>query len=531
MSEFDVAVIGAGPTGLTLCHVLGQAGIRTLLIERNPSTVQEPRAVSIDDESLRTMQSIGMINDILKDVELDYGSHYFGMSGKRFLRVEPTTREFGFPRRNAFLQPRLENTLREGLSKYPHVGMRFETACESIYEDAQGVILHLQGKDGTQESVRVRYAVGSDGARSMVRKSIGAQLQGATYQQKWLIVDLASTRETLRQTRVECHPARPFLSLPGPHGARRYEFMLHDHEDEEHAASLENVRALLARHGPDADAPIVRRQVYTFHARMVDRWHTERVFLAGDAAHLTPPFAGQGMNSGVRDAHNLGWKLAAVTSEQMPHALLRTYGEERPDHAWSLIQLAVNMGRVMMPRSTLHALAVQGAFSATRLFPKLQSYFAEMKYKPKPHYRSGFFVHGAGDKIAGRMISQPQLEMPDGRRLMMDDVIGPGFALIAYGARAQATLAAAHGQDFGALSPARLAITPMRYNFERNIEGIVVGRDINDVMGRMAMPGDETLLLVRPDRYVAMATAIMNPASDVTDFVRRARELAACNVI
>ena len=507
MNEFDcdVVIVGAGPTGLTLANILGQAGVATLLVERNPDTVQEPRAVSIDDETLRTMQGIGLIDDVLANVALDYGSYYHTAAGRRFATVAPTTREYGFPRRNAFTQPKLEATLRAGLARFACVATAFETTCDAFDEGRGGVHLTLTGADGAARTVRTAYLVACDGARSAIRRAIGSTLSGSTYDERWLIVDLAATRERLRQTRVVCDPERPFLTLPGPAGIRRYEFMLRADESDEVAASPAFVARLLAASGPDCDTPVVRRQVYAFHARVVDRWRVGRVFLAGDAAHLSPPFAGQGMNSGIRDAQNLGWKLAAVVAGRLGADLLDSYEPERAPHARALVQLAVNMGRVMMPRSRLQAWLVQLFFRTTKLLPRLQAYFAQMKYKPKPYYRAGFLApdrHGLN--VVGRMLPQPRVETGGGRHVLLDDLLGADFALVAYGPRAQDTLAAVP-QDLGIAPLRRVAVLPSDVNVDPASDpSITCGRDLADLF-RAILPGREAILLVRPDRYVAAA--------------------------
>jgi 3-(3-hydroxy-phenyl)propionate hydroxylase len=504
----DVVVVGGGPTGLTVANILGQAGVRTVLVERNTHTVREPRAVSIDDESLRTMQGIGLIDAVIRDAALDYGSHYYTPAGTLFVKVEPITREYGFPRRNAFTQPKLEATLREALSRFGSVAALFGHVCETIAEDANGVSLMLASADGTRLDLRAQYLVGCDGARSAVRQHIGGTLVGSTYEQRWLIVDLASTKERLRQTRVVCNPARPLLTLPGPGGIRRYEFMLNDSETDEAAIAHEFVRSLLAANGPDANEPIVRRQVYAFHARIADRWGTKRIFLAGDAAHLSPPFAGQGMNSGLRDAQNLGWKLAEVTRGRAGSGLLETYEQERKPHAWALIQLAINMGRVMMPSSRLQASMVQLAFRASRLAPRLQSYFAQMQYKPKPYFKAGFVIaEDGGLKVAGRMLPQPRVEAQDRRYVLLDELLDEGFGLVAFGPAAQKALHLASGLDFGLGDLRKLAVLPSVYNPDPDdTSGNATARDVGNALAAFLPPERTTVLLLRPDRYVLGAS-------------------------
>jgi 3-(3-hydroxy-phenyl)propionate hydroxylase len=508
-TECDVAVVGAGPTGLTLANLLGQAGVRVVLIERNRTTVEAPRAVSIDDESLRTMQAIDLADAVIKDVALDYGSHYFSPSGTCFLKVEPKAREYGFPRRNAFAQPKLEATLRAGLARFANVTSLFGCACDGVTEDDGGVTLTLTPDGAASRTLRACYVAGCDGARSALRKHIGATLTGSTYRQRWLIVDLKDTRERLRQTRVSCDPDRPFITPPGPGGTRRYEFMLHDDEDDDAVVEPQFVRRLLADAGPDADAEIARRQVYVFHARIADRWNSARIFLAGDAAHLTPPFAGQGMNSGIRDAHNLGWKLAEVVAGGLGPGLLATYQKERAPHAWALIELAINMGRVMMPTSHLQAFAVRMGFRAVGLIPGLQDYFSQMKYKPKPFFRDGFLLPDDGGLgVAGRLLRQPVVELVDRTRTQLDEILGPRFSLLAYGADAQAIAGAARQLDFGLPDVRAVAILPAIYNADPGSHdaGVTVGRDLTGEFGAALPPETSTLMVVRPDRYVAAAT-------------------------
>jgi 3-(3-hydroxy-phenyl)propionate hydroxylase len=526
--DCDVAIIGAGPTGLTLANLLGAAGVRVLLVERNETTVQEPRAVSIDDEALRTMQAAGLIDAVLKDVALDYGAHYFTPTGVCFAKVEPKTREFGYPRRSAFAQPKLEAALRDGLARFSNVAALFGHACESVAERDGAVEAVIRSPEGREQAIRARYLVGCDGARSMVRRAIGANLAGSTYEERWLIVDLASTKERFRQTRVLCNPARPVITLPGPHGIRRYEFMLREGEAEEEVTSPEFVRNLLAEHGPDADEPVVRRRVYTFHARVADRWRRGRMFIAGDAAHLSPPFAGQGMNSGIRDAHNLAWKLAAVMKGSLGEGVLASYERERSPHAAALIQFAINIGRVMMPTSRLQGTFVQSAFRAAGLVPPLHAYFAQMKYKPKPFYRDGFLVPGDALGLVGRMFPQPTLEMQDRTVVPLDDLAGNGFALLAVGADAQRTSAMAKRADLGLQDVRRLAILPTRFNFDPagGAPEIPAGRDVDDILAAAMPAAGDILVMVRPDRYVAAAAAVSNEA-EVASFVGAVRALVA----
>jgi 3-(3-hydroxy-phenyl)propionate hydroxylase len=307
-----VLICGAGPTGLTLANLLGRYGIRTILVERNLTTVQEPRAVSIDDESLRTLQAAGLVDEVLQSVTPGYGSIYLGPSGKPFLTVKPTEVIYGYPRRNAFRQPMLEAQLREGLRRFDHVECLFGWTLERFAQNDEGVTYQVRNADGELRSGHASFLVGCDGAASKVRTDLGLILEGRTFAERWLIVDLEASPSPSADTLVFCDARRPCIALPGPNSTRRFEFKLLPGERPEDILEAENVAKLLDDHGAAPGSLLRRKTVYTFHARLAPTWQVDRVFLAGDACHLTPPFAGQGMNSGLRDAHNLAWKLAAA---------------------------------------------------------------------------------------------------------------------------------------------------------------------------------------------------------------------------
>ncbi len=464
--HYPVAIVGAGPTGLTLANLLGGYGIRTLLLERNATTVDEPRAVSIDDESLRTLQNAGVLDRVLPDVVPGYGVHYFSWSGREFARIEPTSREYGHPKRNAFRQPLLEARLLEGLGHFASVDVKLSIELKRFDDDGACVMLETEGPAGPA-SFSCDWLIGCDGGRSGVRAALDVALFGTTYAERWLIVDLADRPDPFIHTRTYCDPRRPAIRLPGPHGTVRYEFMLFDHESPEGVLDEAQIRAWMrARVASDEHLAIVRKVVYTFHARMAEPWKVGRVLLAGDSAHLTPPFAGQGMNSGVRDAFNLAWKLAAVSRGEQGAALLDTYEEERKPHAWSPIAMALRIGRFMQPKSRLAAMAMQGALRVAGLYPPARDYVLQLKFKPKPRFGSGFFVPGGpqGGVRAGQLFPQPGIERSDGSRVLLDDLLGPGFADIGWradavppvlatlapGSSPQALLLHRKGEAFGA---------------------------------------------------------------------------------
>lgn len=507
----DVLVVGGGPTGLTLSNVLGSAGVRFALVDRKPSTIAEPRAVSIDDESLRTMQAVGLAEAVMKDVVLGYGVHYFTRHGGHcFGRVIPSASEYGFPRRNAFRQPLFEATVREGLNRFEPGQVLFGHTLESFAQGEEGVVAQVSSNSGERLEIHAKYLVACDGGRSPVREMLGIGMVGSTFKSRWLVIDTEDDDDTFSQMRVYCDAKRAVVDVPGPHHTRRFEILVHPHESADAIMEPATIRQLLMPFRGDRDTNIIRKTVYTFHARVAERWQEGRVFLAGDAAHLTPPYAGQGMNSGVRDAFNLGWKLASVLDGRLPASVLDSYEMERREHAWSLIRLALNLGIVMAPSSRLSAFLWQSFFRFAGYIPPLRDYFLQMKFKPKPRFREGLLGpdDGLGKRsFQGRMLPQPMVRIADGTASLLDDLTGQGFALVQYGPATGSRLADLGHPLWNNLRCTRVHVLPAG-------SAIPVGRskgscqfvvDINDAFRTLFADQERRILLLRPDRYVAGA--------------------------
>lgn len=507
----DVLVVGGGPTGLTLSNVLGSAGVRFALVDRKPSTIAEPRAVSIDDESLRTMQAVGLAEAVMKDVVLGYGVHYFTRHGGRcFGKVIPTASEYGFPRRNAFRQPLFEATVRDGLNRFESGQVLFGHTLESFTQGEEGVVAQVSASSGEKMEIRAQYLVACDGGRSPVRDMLGIKMVGSTFKSRWLVIDTEDDDDTFSQMRVYCDAKRAIVDVPGPHHTRRFEILVHAHESADAIMEPATIRKLLMPFRGDRETNIIRKVVYTFHARVAERWQEGRVFLAGDAAHLTPPYAGQGMNSGVRDAFNLGWKLSAVLDGRLPAHVLGTYEMERREHAWALIRLALNLGIVMAPSSRLSAFLWQSFFRFADHIPPLRDYFLQMKFKPKPRFREGLLGpdDGLGKRsFRGRMLAQPMVRTADGTSSLLDDLTGQGFALIQYGPANGSRLADLGHPLWNNLRCTRVHVLPAGSTIpvgagKGSCQFVI---DINDAFRPMLADQGGRILLLRPDRYVAGA--------------------------
>jgi len=500
-TEAQVIIVGAGPVGLMMANLLGSQGLHVILLERNEDTVGEPRAVSLDDESLRTLQSAGLAEAVIAKSVLGYGVQYFSWRGKHFASILPTRQEFGYPKRNAFRQPLLEATLREGLKRFANVQALFGHELVSFENGADRVTCEVRSTAGMQTFTAL-WMVGCDGGRSAVRDACGIRLEGETYAQRWLIVDLANRTTPLRHTQTFCDPERPAIRLPGPQATLRYEFMLRPGEDDAFALHEPRFREWIAtRCAADRDLPLVRKAVYAFHARVATRWRAQRVFLAGDAAHLTPPFAGQGLNSGIRDAANLAWKLAGVLHWGAPEMLLDTYEAERRPHAQALIRMALRIGTFMQPKSRVSAALMQSALRVAFLWPAARDYVLQLKFKPKPRLHAGYFEPGSGNASWSDLLPQPWMETPDRSVQRLDDLMGSGFCVVGWDSpqfRARASTLAPAGVPLTVI-----ALKRAHEDFidAAGVPGLVQARDGGGELDAFLDSLDAQALVVRPDRY------------------------------
>ncbi len=522
-AEYPVAIVGAGPVGLTTANLLGTYGVPCALIEQNAETSSHPRAQTIDDESMRTLQAIGCVERFQSLTLPALGSAYYDERGEQFARIGPGSKSYGFFKRNYMLQQQLDALLKEHLESFDCVTCRFGERLESFETHEDGATLHLSGG----ETLRCRYLVACDGGQSPIRKALGIQMQGWTYDQDWIVLDAIDDPDAEQISRFYCDPTRPTVSIASPNGGRRYEFMLLPGEEREGVLTDEHLAALLARFRPWEPEKITRRAVYTFHARIAERLRAGPVFLLGDAAHLTPPFAGQGMNAGLRDAHNLAWKLALVCTVGLPDRLLDSYETERRDPIWAMIQLAVAMGEFVMPVGAEQVALKSSVLKALERFPGARQWLFEMRFKPRPRYDAGLFAGLDGQPVeaslVGEMVPQPVVLDERARPQLLDALMGPGFCLLVQDDAGEAALERLGHEVWSALSPRRLrlrfdgagppAASPLR-TARVPRAGEIEDAARNALHARPLRTHRGQVLLVRPDRYAAAACF----AEDVDSF-------------
>ena len=370
----SVVIVGAGPTGLTTGNLLGMAGIDTLILERNASLSDYPKAISIDDEGLRICQAIGLSDAVSKSVLLDIHAHYVS-AGRLFARVAPTSKRNGYPLISTFNQPEFEATLLNSLQRFNCVNIRFQSTVEAFEQTDSKVIVTIRTPSGTLQTIMCSYLLACDGGRSTVRRILNIPMKGTTFAQQWLVVDVIANEEAAPIAMFFCNPERPAVTVPTPHKGRRWEFMLLPGEIEEDLLRKDSITALIKQAGGSPPSEIIRRTIYTFHSTIAKNFSKGRVFLMGDAAHMMPPFGGQGLNSGLRDAHNLSWKLAMVLRGLASKQLLDTYHEERHRHVARMIRLSSFLGNIVMPTKRPVAYFRDICFHLLNRLPTVHDFF------------------------------------------------------------------------------------------------------------------------------------------------------------
>lgn len=503
-AEMPVVIIGAGPTGLTTGLLLAAYGVRSVILERAEAPLDIPRAIVLDDEGARVLQIFGADKTYVARTIVGNGAEYVDDAGRQFGRVGAGPETYGFPKRHFIDQPEMEAAVRACLSDTDLCTLHFSTEVRSTEEHADHVAVTFTDASGAEHSLRAQYVVAADGGRSPTRERLGIAMLGSTYEQDWIVIDTRNDPDQGDFSHFYCSNARPHVSIPAPNGGRRYEFMLLPGETHAEVLAEGFVETLLEPFRAITPADIIRKTIYTFHARIAERWRDGRVLLAGDAAHLTPPFAGQGMNAGLRDAANVSWKLACVLNGGAAPDMLDSYFQERREPAWAMIQLAVIMGDIVMPIDGDRLAFREQLMKTLAPFPAVQDYLLHMRFKPRPKFDTGLFL-GLGDSafegaIVGEMIPQPDIVL-NGQSMKLDAALGHGFALIAQDGAGAEALAVLPDNDFLGL-PLGRAYLPFRDSADA-----MPAAQCDDPRARLLRAHRDEILLIRPDRYCAAAFA------------------------
>lgn len=408
--DVDVIVVGGGPVGITTSLLLTQRGFSVRVLERAPDIYDLPRAIVMDDEIQRVFQSAGILDGLREITTPLRGAEFVTADGEQIIGTElpdDANWPLGLHPSVTYYQPELEAFLRDA-AKDRGVDIALGVDVTAVDQTKDGVTATTD-----EGMVSGRWLVAADGASSPIRKRLGIGFIDQGFDQDWLVIDVKLRRPVPSLpafVQQICDPKRPTTYVVGHGDYRRWEFQLQPGETRDEMSRSSRVWELLEPWLTPSDADLIRAVVYRFHATVADSMRSGRVFLAGDAAHQMPPFLGQGLCSGIRDAANLAWKLHFVEEGTAGDRLLNTYGDERLPHAAGVVAHAVDTGRLideLSGRAPQHT-GLDAAYGGDRAFPIL---------------RHGM-THGDHPAV-GRQLPQPTI---DGRRL--DEMLGEGFAYI-----------------------------------------------------------------------------------------------------
>ena len=431
----SIVIVGAGPTGITAATLLAQYGIETLILDRWADVYPQPRAVHLDDEVFRIVDRLGVAEEFAKISRPALGLRLLDphMRVLAEFHRDPTHTRHGYPQANMFDQPEFEALLRANLQRYPQARLRCNAEVTDItaIEGGRSRITFTDRPDGTEHVVEGDYVLGCDGANSLVRARIGATMRDLRFEQRWLVIDIATEADLNQWAGVHqvCSPQRAGTFMQIGDVRYRWEFRLLPGETAEDFRTLSALRPLIGAWTSgigDDQLEILRVTEYTFRAQIADSWRRGNTFLLGDAAHLTPPFVGQGMGAGLRDAMNLAWKLAGVLDGSLCPSVLDTYGQERKDHARKMIGLALTVGAAMTAGGKIGDWLRRVVVPRMHLLPGMRTKVTDSVTPPLP--RSAFIHRShARRQLAGTLC--PNVEVVNGQRL--DTLLGNGFSLIA----------------------------------------------------------------------------------------------------
>lgn len=433
MIECDVIIVGAGPVGMTLGNLLGQYQVNTVIIEKRAELIYLPRAVSVDDEALRIWQECGLLDHALPyiksssiegEVLLKYRDHL----GNTTFSLNNQYPKFGHPKAVSILQFKIDQILKQGLKRFPHVSLNMSHQATEVSQGDGFVVLKVKCADGIKE-IKAKYLLACDGENSVIRECCQIPMVGFKYQRPWLVVDVIEHNPITEAVDVWCDYRRPMATIPLAEGYRRFEFLLPKNFKVQEVMKKDSIITRIKSFKDIEIAEVTRHFIYYFSAKIISHYSKGNIYFLGDAAHLTPPFAGQGLSTGLRDAANLSWKIAAVIRGQQGPDLLSTYEVERRPHQKKMISLAVNLGRLMMP-ATFWQMVLQNKFMSFLNRISVLRRMVEIRGSQiSPIYKEGHLKSG---KLAGTYFPQPII---NGQ--LFDQSLGNWFSILTINADAK----------------------------------------------------------------------------------------------
>lgn len=427
---FDVAIVGFGPTGAVAAGLLGLQGIRTWVCDELTEVYDKPRAIALDHEIMRVFQQLGIAQALEPFTEPFTNSEFYGVDGQLIKCMSTVAPPYpmAFSPSLVFTQPAMEKLLRERVGGMPSVQVALGSKVTGLQPSDDAVSLTVANAQGQTREISARYLIACDGASSFVRKQVGIELQDLGFDEPWLVVDvLVNDKGLAKLPKVSvqyCEPQRPCTYVIGPQNHRRWEIALNPGEDPKAMATPEATWQLLSRWLQPDEATLWRQASYQFHALVAKDWRHQRVLLAGDAAHQQPPFLGQGMCQGIRDAANLSWKLADVLQGRASDALLDSYGTERKGHVTELTSRIKGIGQLVGQRDLQKARERDA-----RLLAECGGQVQPMPRQNVQPALVGGCLDSSGHAAVGTLFPQAWIDQAAGP-VRMDDLLGCGWRLL-----------------------------------------------------------------------------------------------------
>ncbi len=463
LENYDVAIVGAGPCGVTTANLLGKYGIKTLVIDREKDIIVIPRAVGICEEGSRVLAAAGVAESLESTTRAMDRVVFADKDLNHIFHAELNIPRNGYPTLRIFHQPDLERVIRDGLRRFEQVDLCTDTELLSFEDNGENVTLQLR-QDGKVIATQCRFLLGCDGAKSQIRKALNIGFSGETYPQDWLILDIEKNPLSNNEVMFSINPERPAVTMPGPGDKRRWEFVVKNTDCRDNLFSDDNLKTLLQPWGDVKQMQVSRKAVYTFHARVAERYKKGHVFLLGDAAHITPPFAGQGMMAGLRDTYNIAWKLAAVLKGELSERILDSYGEERIPQSKQVIGFAQKMGSIILPQNPIVARIRDGVIKFLGLIGLHSESKGIILTKIPNHINGGLIRNYFISRFAKTGVEFPQhtLETADGTSALSDHLMGDNFHLLGWNCNAEKFLDANTLRRWRALSSRASTITDLQ---------------------------------------------------------------------
>lgn len=514
--SYDLAIVGYGPTGMTLAALAGRAGHRVVVLERYGGLYNLPRAACFDDEIMRLFQKLGLVDEVMPGAVAQPDYDWVNAAGETLVEISyENPAPAGWAALYMMYQPHIEAVLDRACRALPNVSVHQGATVVGLEASDDDVRLTARLADGGVLDVAARYVVGADGGNSYVRGRLGIGSSTYGFEENWLVCDFRKLHDlaevpTFRQV---CDPAQPTSIVRIGPEHQRFSFMLDADEKPEDATAPERVWARVAPYIGPEDAELIRVANYVFRSRIADRWRDGRILLAGDAAHEMPPFLAQGMCSGMRDAHNLAWKLGLILAGEAEDDLLDSYQPEREPHVRFITEKAIELGRVQTIRDPELA-----RVRDERLLTQRRADQAPEKIR-YPDLAGGVLVESVGAPLAGRFF--PQGRVTDGARVgRFDDLVGTGPCIVGRGS-VLTTLDAESRRRWLALG-GRLALIASPETDSVDDSGAISLTDLDGTYDKWFDANTCEAVVVRPDWYLFGAAT---DAADLSNILARLAEV------